>query len=350
MKNSRFPGVVFLTLILIAAAFPLSGPDDDRRAVQPAGQQIVPPMDSVPPNLDPAEISEEEKALTGLVQYPGNSYESLYRGVVAANVNSGNARDEVIVDFGTSGVWVHDGILYGGTWHQISGVNPNWIFSVRWGDTADEEIIGDFGSLGLWEWNHSGYPGVWTQLSGVNPDQGLAVDDDGDGKEEIQIDFGTLGLWRYDADTAAWKQYSALNPILGGIRKDMWTTGNQEGTWSFTGYGVWSFHSSVASANSYVWQLSGTDPSYPNVSADFGAGVDPEELIMNFGSTLGTWLCQGASYPAVSHGTRSQHIICLELQGSVLSEMRTTNCWWISPIMLASGCGIITASRATGNS
>ena len=80
----------------------------------------------------------------------------------------------------------------------------------------------------------------------------------------------------------------------------MWNTGNQEGAWSFTGYGVWSFHSSVAGANSYIWQLSGTDPSYPNVSADVGAGSDPQELIMNFGSTLGTWLCQGASYPAVT--------------------------------------------------
>ena len=299
MRASRFSGVVFGALALVLLAFPLFSPEGADRLPRPASPHFDPPLDPIPPNLIRAGISEEQKELTGLVKYPGNSYENNYRGVVSANVHSLTDRDELIVDFGSNGVWVYAGLIGAGTWYQISGVNPSWIFSVKWGDAGDEEIIGDFGSFGLWTWDYSGYPGVWTQLSGVNPEQGFAVDDDGDGNDEIEIDFGSLGLWRYDLDTGVWMQFSAINPLVGGIRTDMWNPGSEEGIWSFAGYGVWSFHSNATGSGSYIWQLSGTDPSHPNVSAEFGIGDAAEELVMSFGSTLGTWLAQGSSYPAV---------------------------------------------------
>ena len=301
MRKVRFLSAVFGALVLVLLAFPLFSQEDSERLSRPASLQFVPPVDPIGPNLDPdaADIPDQQKRLQDLTQYPGNSFENRYRGVVAANVDSSTARDELIVDFGASGVWVYSGFPGGGTWNQISGANPTWIISVLWGDTADEEIIGDFGSLGLWTWNYTGYPGSWTQLSGVSPDQGFALDDDADGKQEIQLDFGATGLWRYDLDTAAWVQLSSLNALQGGIRKKHWQTNIDQGVWSFYGYGVWSIHANTLGAT-FIWQLSGSDADYPNVSAEFGIGDDSEELIMSFGDSLGLWLAEEGTYPAVS--------------------------------------------------
>lgn len=60
---------------------------------------------------------------------------------------------------------------------------------------AKGEIVADFGTLGLWLWDTD----VWTQLSGQNPETLLAGDLDADGQEEVLGDFGALGLWKYDS-------------------------------------------------------------------------------------------------------------------------------------------------------
>jgi hypothetical protein len=235
-----------------------------------------------------------------LGQYPDNSLENRYRGMVAANVDSSNGRDELIVDFGAVGVWVRTGVINNsGEWHQISGVNPDWIISASWVDPGDDEIVGDFGALGLWTWDFSGYPGVWTQISGVNAEQAFALDDDGDAHDELEVDFGNLGLWRYDANTGLWMQLSALNPQPGGIRALMWTGAVEQGVWSFPGYGVWNVHTDTAGSGPYIWQISVTDPGVPNIPADFGVGDAYDELIMAQ-PPHGTWLCQGTTYPSVS--------------------------------------------------
>jgi hypothetical protein len=299
MKKLWFCWAGVAGMILALSVSPLSGQDDPARASRPASRQFGPPVDIVPLNLDRIDLPEEQKGLEAMVQYPGNSLENKYRGCVAANVDNGTQRDELIVDFGAGGVWVHSGFVYGGQWYQISAANPDWIISARWGDVANEEIIGAFGALGLWVWSYSGYPGAWTQISGSSPSQGLAVDDDGDGKDEIQVDFGAVGLWRYDADTGAWVQFSGFDPLAGGIRKNQWTTAQEEGAWSFPGLGVWSFQADV-SGNPAIWQLAGNDAAYPNVSAELGIGDDSEEMVVSFGPALGLWLAEEGTYPAVT--------------------------------------------------
>lgn len=235
-----------------------------------------------------------------LGQYPDNSLENRYRGIVAANVDSSNGRDELVVDFGAVGVWVRTGVINDlGDWQQISGVNPDWIISVRWGDPADEEIVGDFGALGLWTWDYAGYPGVWTQISGANPDQALSVNDDDDVQDELEVDFGALGLWHYDPDSGGWRQFSPFNPANGGLKAMMWNDGAEQGIWSFAGLGVWNFHTDVSGGGPFIAQLSGTTPGLPNVAADFGVGDIYDELIM-VRPANGTWLCQGTTYPSVT--------------------------------------------------
>ena len=68
------------------------------------------------------------------------------------------------------------------------------------------EVLGDFATLG--QWLADG--GSWTQLSGVNPENMLAVDLDGDNADEIAADYGGLGVWLWNA--GSWSQISGLNP------------------------------------------------------------------------------------------------------------------------------------------
>jgi len=102
-----------------------------------------------------------------LGQYPDNSLENRYRGIVAANVDSSNGRDELVVDFGAVGVWVRTGVINDlGDWQQISGVDPDNITAGDIDGDGADEVFADFGSLGLWLWNDW----VWSQISANNPD------------------------------------------------------------------------------------------------------------------------------------------------------------------------------------
>ena len=64
----------------------------------------------------------------------------------------------------------------------------------------------DFGPLGIWQYDG----GSWGQISGVDPENMTAGDIDGDSAEEIFADFGTLGLWLWNG--GVWSQISAMNP------------------------------------------------------------------------------------------------------------------------------------------
>jgi hypothetical protein len=128
--------------------------------------------------------------------------------MIAANTD-GDTEDEIVGDFGATGLWHCEGGLWTGsgfTWTILSGANADFMIRADVDGNGTDEIVVDFGTLGLWLWNG----GVWTQLSGVNPEYILAADVDGDNKDEILADFGSLGLWQWNE--GAWSQISAKNP------------------------------------------------------------------------------------------------------------------------------------------
>ncbi len=214
--------------------------------------------------------------------YPTNS--SLgYKGVLAGNFdNNSDVNDELLVDFGTSGVWFYNG----GAWTQQSGLNPQSMISVHHAATPDDEAAFDFGSTGLWWWDY----GSWIQLSGVNADGMFALDDDSDGDDEMQVDFGTLGIWRYDPNDGSWKQYSGLNPYRGWMT-DYGTLGLQEGTWNFPSAGMWSLYS-YTTGTLYYHQQTGTYTSEDDfATANFvsSSGTGSKDFVADFAS-LGLWL------------------------------------------------------------
>ena len=220
--------------------------------------------------------------LQGLDNHTGRSTTPVgYVGIVSSNFESSGADDEIIGDFGTAGVWAY----HNGVWTQLTTSNPDWIFGAQFG-SADDELIADFGSAGLWMWNYSGWPGVWTRLTMSNAEQAIAIDDDNDNREELQVDFGSLGLWRFDWDTMAWIQMTALNPVGRGFRIDMMTVGWDEGLWEFSGMGLWA--SWYQSGVQWI-RLTLTTSTDDAASGNFMQADANEELIIDF-SGIGTWL------------------------------------------------------------
>ncbi len=184
----------------------------------------------------PASVDED------VANYPYNS--SLgYKGVCMANFDWIDANDELLVDFGTLGIWYYNA----GTWTQESGVNPQAMITLEHPGASDAEIAVDFGTLGLWYWNE----GSWSQLSGVNPEGMIAVDSDNDGDDELQVDFGTLGVWEWDVTSSAWLQISGLNPYY-GLKMDVGGYLYEEGCWLFPTVGVWNIFQSSSSSSTYT--------------------------------------------------------------------------------------------------
>ena len=243
-------------------------------------------------------------ALQGLDNHVKNSNgPNGYRGLISHNFNTADTADEIIGDFGSIGVWAY----HGGTWTQLTTLNPDWIIGVKFA-AADYEMIGDFGSAGLWMWNYSGWPGVWVQLTASNAENAIAVDDDGDGNDELQVDFGSLGLWRYDYDTGVWTRYTALNPAGTGLRVDLWTVGWEEGLWKFSGSGVWNVY---WGGTAPIWaQLTVSAATEDWASGNFvdpgGTSAEPaDEVAIEFGSDTWVYDDDGATWTRITFNSTS---------------------------------------------
>jgi len=259
-----------------------------------------------------------------------------YRGIVAANFFGADSGEEIVGDFGTTGVWLYH---HNGTWVRLTSDNPEWIFAVKFGGVDDSELIADFGSLGLWLWDCSGadYSGIWTRLTWTNPENAIAVDDDMDGREELQVDFGTLGLWRYDRDTYVWTRLSALDPVGSGLRTDMWEAGWQEGLWNFGDTGLWFvFWDDRAAPAEVVWER--ISPAYAD---DWAAGnfIDPsgagtnEELVVEF-TGLGVWQFDSNRTWVKLTASSVQAMVPAKFGDSTDAEVMVADpsyspwCWW----------------------
>ena len=259
-----------------------------------------------------------------------------YRGIVAANFYSADAGEEIIGDFGTTGVWLYH---HFSQWVRLTWDNPEWIFAVKFDSTVDSELVADFGSLGLWLWDccSAAYSGTWTRLTSANPENAIAVDDDWDGREELEVDFGTLGLWRYDHDTYVWSRLSALDPVGSGLRTDLWDVGWQEGLWNFGDVGLWLvFWDEGTYVVGPYWQqispASADDRAAGNFVDSSGTGPQ-EELAVEFPG-LGVWQFDSSRTWVQLTASSVQAMVPAKFGDSTDTEVMVADssytpwCWW----------------------
>ena len=79
-------------------------------------------------------------------------------------------------------------------WTQLSGVNADYVTGNDFDGNGSDDVIGDFGATGLWLYDHDS----WTQISGVDADYMTVADFTDDGISESLVgDFGATGLWKW---------------------------------------------------------------------------------------------------------------------------------------------------------
>ena len=88
--------------------------------------------------------------------------------MIAANLDADPAQEVVSSTSGRSGSGCMTAM---GAWLQLSGVNADYLISGDFDGDLQHELMVDFGTLGLWVYNG----GAWTQVSAVNPDWGRSA-------------------------------------------------------------------------------------------------------------------------------------------------------------------------------
>ena len=208
------------------------------------------------------------------------SLDTLWRPRHAAGDFDGDGADELVADFGASGIWRWDA----GDWTQISTSNPESMILAEYDGNDDDEIFLDLGSAGLWLLNGP----VWMQWSAANVETMAAGDVDNDGNDEIACDFGAVGLWLWNA--GSWDILSGVNADF-LIRADLDDNGSDEVPADFGTIGFWVW-------NSGSWtQQSGVNPEYL-LAADFD-GDGRDEIAGDFGAA-GLWLWNDGAWSQIS--------------------------------------------------
>lgn len=165
--------------------------------------------------------------------------------------------DEIVIDFGSQGIWHNTG----SGWNMLSQTSPQFMLNFN------GSLLADFGSLGVWRFNGK----TWSQFSAADPDNnGTAMIVYNGG---VIIDFGSLGLW-FTADGVAWDKISSVSPEF------MSTYGNYA-MFDFGSAGVWRYE---AGATTNWVQMSAANPD------NNGPAIIPyaDGVIVDFGS-LGLW-------------------------------------------------------------
>ena len=252
--------------------------------------------------------------------YNGGAYDAFVVKVVeiadmysrhAVGDFDGDGADEAAVDFGTAGIYLYNG----GSWTQLSGVNPESLVAGDVDGDSAAELLADMGPIGLWLWN----AGAWNQLSGLNVERMAAGDVDADGAEEVVGDFGTVGLWLWNAGT--WSQLSGLNADYVECA-NLDGSGGEEIIGDFGATGLWIW-------NTGAWtQLSGVDADY--IAFGDTNGLAGDELAGDFGST-GLWLWSHTSGWLQLSGVNADYMITGDVDGNgddeLFGDFAATGLW-----------------------
>ena len=208
---------------------------------------------------------------------------------------NGDANDELVVDFGSIGLW-----HWNGTWNILTGDNPEYIVVADTDGNNLDELVIDFGSLGLWRWN-----GTWNRLTGDNPEDMISVDVDGDLIDELVVDFGVIGTWLWDA---TWTNLTLDNPEE-MISADTDGDGDDELVVDFSSLGMWIWNG--------AWSYLTTDNPESMIAANVDGDV-MDELVVDFG-TMGFWQWDGSW--SILTGDNPEHMIPADRDGDGDDEL-----------------------------
>jgi len=224
--------------------------------------------------------------------------------VVIGHFFAGSSRQQVVVDFGPAdGLWAYDPAS--GYWMQLHPLSPDSMTVADIDGNGVDDLIVDFGTNGL-------YAGMnlsnWVSLHKYNPRSVTAGDLDGNGKADLVVDFGPgVGLY-VDYNNSGFQllhTYSAEGIVTGDINAD----GCSEVIVNFgLGVGLWIYRPA-----DNAWQLlHSTIPESVTPADVDGNGL--KDLACDFGSS-GTFFWMNNSSWVFLHPYSPDSITAAELNG-----------------------------------
>jgi probable HAF family extracellular repeat protein len=225
------------------------------------------------------------------------------------------ARNDLLVDFGGSGLWER---LNNTTWLKLHTASPNVIASGDLDGDGQDEAIASFSGSGLWaRYNNTS----WVRLHTAASVRFVAGDLDGNGKDDLAVDFGASGLWvRYNNTTWVKVHNLATQALAVG---DFDGNGKADLLSDFGSSGLWVY-------NSAGWtRLHTLSPLYIATGDLDGNGKD--ELIADFGGTSPIWIRYNNASWVKLHNWLSQGLTTGDLDGSgkddVLIDFGANGLW-----------------------
>jgi hypothetical protein len=216
---------------------------------------------------------------------------------------------ELIFDFGAG-----NGISFyrwGAAFTQIHPTTPDTIAVGDLDTNAKDDLIIDFGSSGVWVLLNNS---VWSQLHPSSP-AGMATGDlDNNGLDEIILNFPGGGIWIYYNSTS-WTQLHGLNWARIGVGNIDATAGDDL-IIEFSGQGIWSFR------NNTIWaQVHPAGAVGNNLGIGDIDGNGRDDVIIAFQGGGGTWAYLNNTSWSFIHGTSVTLIASGDTDGNGRDEL-----------------------------
>jgi hypothetical protein len=198
---------------------------------------------------------------------------------MAAGDLDGNGQDEVIIDFPGAGIWIRKNDA---AWEWFHPYNSNYITVAHLDTGAGADVIIDFPGHGLWV-NYNDNPNDWSNIHSASSQKMAVVDFDGNGRDDLVVNFTGFGLWTF-ANNEAWNptplhQTDCNRLIAGNLDGD---SGNKDDLIvDFGAAGIWVLR------NASVWSFIHPGPSEYFAIGDLNDN-GKDDLIVDFGRS-GLW-------------------------------------------------------------
>jgi PKD domain-containing protein len=222
------------------------------------------------------------------------------RNIVTGDLD-GNGISEVIIDFGATGVWVW---ANNSGWFQLHAASTTRMATGDLDGNGKADVLLEFQGLGIWVWSNNT---SWSRLHPSASNNIVTADLDGNGKKEAIVDFPAYGLWVWSNNTS-WYQLHSKNTRL-------MTTGDFDGNGKadlivdFAGYGLWGYSNN--SSWSQVHPLNATHLAAGDID-----GGGRSDLIVDFGNPNGIWkLLNGTAWSQINTLT-SSNLTTADLDGN----------------------------------
>lgn len=214
-----------------------------------------------------------------------------YRGVVPVEFDT-DGRDELVVDFGSTGLYFYHATNK--TWTKISGLDVKYALRGDFNGDGKDELVVDFGTgVGLYIYQHGGIP-AWIKINALSTKHLCTFDFDAVAGNEILCDFGaSYGIYVYKPIGNTWTKLSSLTAdvLLAEEFNDL--VPHEEIVADFGNVGVYGYDS----VNGWEKQLSGNPFNYL-ISGNFDMWSDLE-VLLDFGGLTGLYKLDLVDFPTV---------------------------------------------------